>query len=107
VRFEVASEPPGATVTRDGAVLGITPLSLPVARQGSSPARVALALTLDGYEGAAVTAEGLEGTVPVRQVLSRRVVEAPQAVRPPPPAPPPKKKPTQTNPPGYKDDPYQ
>jgi serine/threonine-protein kinase len=107
VRFEVASEPPGATVTRDGAVLGITPLSLPVARQGSSPARVALGLTLDGYERASVTAEGLEGSVPVRQVLSKRA-EAPQVHRPPPPAvPAPKKKQTPTNPPGYKDDPYQ
>jgi serine/threonine-protein kinase len=111
VVFEVSSEPPGARVTRDGAPVGTTPLSLTVERSGAEAARVELLLSLEGYADAKVLAQGSAGRVPVSQVLQKRELPAPQAARPvPPPArrrpgPPP---PARTdNPPGYKDDPYQ
>ncbi|MCA2977771.1 MAG: serine/threonine protein kinase [Myxococcaceae bacterium] len=78
VTFAVDSEPPGATVTRDGQVLGTTPLSFTVERSGDAPATVELAFALEGYRSTTVVAEGLGGTVPLRPVLVRH---------PAPPAP--------------------
>lgn len=98
VRFEVSSEPPGASVTRDGAVVGTTPFTLTVARTDASPVQVELAFLLDGYQDATVVAQGLEGTVPVKQALTKKAVVA---------KPPKTKKPPKKDPDGYKDDPYQ
>lgn len=106
VTFDVTSEPSGATVIRGGTVVGTTPLALPVERTGDSPAQIELAFALDGYEGSTVVAQGIEGSVPVHQVLARKAA----AAVPPPVSKGPgnrKKPPKPEHPPGYKDDPYQ
>jgi hypothetical protein len=105
VLFDVQTEPPGATVTRDGNVLGQTPLAVKIIRDSDAPAQVELGLSLDGYEPATVMAQGMTGAVPVRQTLKKK---APT----PPPAPtkagkPPKPGKKDPNADGYKDDPYQ
>jgi serine/threonine protein kinase len=101
VTFAVDSEPPGATVMRDGAVVGTTPFSLSVARVGDTPASVELTFSLDGYQGTTMVAQGLNGTVPVRPTLTKKKTVAP--VKPKTPRTP--KTPKETDP-GYKDDPY-
>jgi serine/threonine protein kinase len=97
VVFEVTSQPAGATVSRDGKVLGTTPLSFTVERAGEAPAGATLAFSLDGYFDATQDVSGHEGTVAVSQSLKKK------------PAPKVGKRPkgNKKNPDGYKDDPYQ
>jgi serine/threonine-protein kinase len=101
VRFDIGSQPSGATVTRDGKPIGVTPFQLTVQRSGTQPVQVELAFSLEGYEPRSATAQGLDGVVTVNQPLTKQA-EAPRPnVRP-------IKKPKnpKTDPDGYKDDPY-
>jgi hypothetical protein len=100
VRFEIASEPSGATVTRDGVQIGVTPFQLTVPRVGAQPVQVELSFSLEGYEPRSATAQGLDGVVTVNQALSKKAEPRPQVK--------PLKKPKnpKTEPSGYKDDPY-
>ncbi len=102
VTFEVQTEPVGATVRRDGQLLGTSPLSFQVRRQGETPARAELEFELDGYEPATLVAQGTLGTVPVKQALKKKAAAPGPAPKPPRP-PGPVKAPGD----GYKDDPYQ
>lgn len=99
VQFDVASEPSGASVVRNGAVIGTTPFSFELTREGEAPAVAELTFALDGYQSMTVVAQGTDGPVPVKPTLTRKRV--PSAPRPPRPRPP---KPAT---PDYKDDPYQ
>ncbi|MFZ5443021.1 MAG: serine/threonine protein kinase [Myxococcota bacterium] len=103
VRFEIDSQPQGATVTRDGVQIGVTPFSLTLPRKDASPVQVELGFALDGYERTSVVAQGLDGLVTVSKVLTRsKPVEAPK-----PPVVRPTKKPKAPNDPnGFKEDPY-
>lgn len=108
VLFDITSEPAGATVLRGGRPLGRTPLRLPLPRFGAEPLTLDLTFSLEGYQTANLTALGLDGRVPVHQILSKRpapVSPPPQTTPKTPARPAPPKKPD--NPPGYKDDPYQ
>jgi len=109
VVFEVRSEPPGATVSTGGVVVGTTPLRFSQPRDGAGPARAELAFALDGYQDASLVVQGLDSPVPVTQALRRRsAVAGPTAPTRPAPARP--KKPVRGGaeaPAGYKDDPYQ
>ncbi len=92
ISFVVSSTPPGASVTRAGIVLGVSPLSftLPPGADGSAAAELTFAL--EGHQSVTVTAQGTAPeVVVVKQTLPRikKVVKRPN-----------------TNPPGYKDDPY-
>lgn len=100
VRFEIDTQPSGATVTRDGVQLGVTPLKIVVPRTGIEPVQVELAFSLEGYEPHSTTAQGLEGVVAVVAPLSQK----PEGVRPT--ARPGKKPPKKNEPAGYKEDPY-
>jgi serine/threonine-protein kinase len=102
VTFAVDSEPRGARVTTGSQQLGTTPFSFTVARTGAAPEAVQLDFALDGYVGVSAGAQGLEGTVPVRVVLTRRKAAPPPAPTRAAPRPRQKKQPE-----GYKDDPYQ
>jgi serine/threonine-protein kinase len=102
VVFDVDSEPQGATVTRDGQVVGTTPFSLTVARDSEAPARAELVFALDGYLGSTMVAQGSSGHVPVKPTLVKKKTGGTK-VRPKAPKDP--KNPTTDN--GYKDDPYQ
>jgi serine/threonine-protein kinase len=94
VSFVVMTTPAGASVTRDGLVLGVTPMSFTVAPGENGSASAELTFALDGYQPVTVTAQGTGPEVTVKQTLPRL-----------------KKQPTvikKTNrPTGYKDDPYQ
>jgi hypothetical protein len=100
VRFELASQPPGATVFRDGQAVGQTPFALTLPREGEAPVQAELRFALEGYEDATVIAQGLEGVVTVTKALEKKAVEPPKTpvTKKPPPGPQP--------PDGYKDDPY-
>jgi eukaryotic-like serine/threonine-protein kinase len=95
VKFKIDSDPQGATVTEGGKTLGETPLEFarPPGSDGTASAELVLAKT--GYENLSVTAAG-SGDVVVSQKLRKKA-----------PPPTPQKKKTNTNAPGYKDDPYQ
>lgn len=97
VTFDVQSDPPGATVTRNGEPVGVTPVTLILARTGEESARVELGFSLAGYQSTSLVVEGREGTVPVRQALKKKA-------GPPVTKLPGKKRDPQG---GYKDDPYQ
>jgi serine/threonine-protein kinase len=103
VTFEVDSEPPGATVTRDGAVVGTTPFALSLPRPGPDAVSVEFVFALEGYQGTTMVAQGLSGRVAVRPTLAKKKL-APPPVRPKTPKNP--KTPKDSDP-GYKDDPYQ
>lgn len=98
VRFDVTSEPPGATVSSGGAVLGTTPFSFTRERAAEAPVELELSFALDGYQPKVVQARGLEGAVTVAEALAKK-----STGKRPPKGP---KKPPEP-PPGYKDDPYQ
>ncbi len=49
VKFVVASEPPGATLSHDGKVLGVTPVSFNVPADAEGKAEAELKFTLKGY----------------------------------------------------------
>ena len=102
VVFDVESEPPGATVTQGGALLGTTPFSFSVWRSDEAPARAELAFALDGYQGTTVVAQGSTGHVPIKPALTKKKAVAPvkNVNRPKNPKNP-------NSDPGYKDDPYQ
>jgi serine/threonine-protein kinase len=100
VSFDVSSEPPGASVTRDGARVGVTPLVFELPVEGSAPATAEVTMTLDGYEPVTLRAQGSQGRVPVHQLLSKKKTPAPT------PGPVKKPKPESKHD-GYKDDPYQ
>ena len=97
VRFNIDSQPSGATVTRDGVPIGVTPFQLTLQRGGTTPVQVALAFTLEGYEPGSTIAQGLDGVVTVNQPLTRKADPGKTPGKP-------IKKPK--NPAGYKDDPY-
>lgn len=99
VRFDVSSEPAGATVSHGDEVLGITPFSFTRERAGDAALELELTFDLDGYQPHAVVAKGKDGTVTVAEALTKR-----PAGKKPPKGP---KKPPPDKPPGYKDDPYQ
>jgi len=89
--FHVSSVPPGAQVSSQGHVLGVTPFSFTVAGPEGERASAQLSFTLDGYTPVEMTASG-QGSVEVSQALSKK----PQV----------KIKPKGGQD-GYKDDPYQ
>jgi hypothetical protein len=99
VRFEIDSQPQGASVTRDGVSLGVTPLSFTLPRQDNAALQVELAFALEGYETQSVVAQGTD-VVTINQTLNRKPSVRPltRPTRKP-------KNPT-TEPNGYKDDPY-
>ncbi len=94
ISFVVSTIPPGASVTRDGITLGVTPLSFLLPPDKDNSASAALTLTLEGYQTVSLTAQGTGPEVVVNQTLQK--IKKP-AVKKPNPSPPP----------GYKDDPYQ
>jgi eukaryotic-like serine/threonine-protein kinase len=101
VNFTVSSSPLGATVTRDGAILGVTPLQLSVPKPEGASAMLTVQLSLDGYASTTLSAQGVGGEVPVSHAFKRLPKPTP-----PPTAP---KRPTQKKPEkpdGYKEDPY-
>jgi hypothetical protein len=102
VVFDVESEPPGATVTQGGALLGTTPFSFSVWRSDEAPARAELAFALDGYQGTTVVAQGSAGRVPIKPALTKK-----KAVTPVKNVNRPKNPKNPNSDPGYKDDPYQ
>ncbi|MBL8938611.1 MAG: serine/threonine protein kinase [Archangium sp.] len=102
VVFDIESEPAGATVTRDGAVVGTTPFALTMSRSDEAPARAELVFSLEGFVPTTMVAQGSSGHVPVKSTLTRKKPVTPN-VRPVKPKNP--KNPN--NDPGYKDDPYQ
>ena len=91
ISFSVQSSPSGANVTRDGVVLGLTPLTFTLPAGADHSASAELTLSLDGHQPVTVTAQGTGPEVVVKQTMPRL------------------KKTTakKNNPPGYKDDPYQ
>ncbi len=103
VRFEIDSEPRGATVTQAGRALGVTPFTLTLPRTSANPVQLELAYALDGYEPESIVAQGLDGVVTVSRTLNRRAEPTP-VKRPKPPKGTPKQ--PRDHPPGYKDDPY-
>ena len=103
VRFDIDSTPSGATVTRKGVQIGVTPFSLTLPRQGDEPVQVELAFALDGYEPGTVVVQGLDGVVKVERALNHKPDPAPRAVVRPTKKPPPTKTPKSD---GYKEDPY-
>jgi hypothetical protein len=97
VRFDIDSQPSGATVMRDGVQIGVTPFTFTLQREGTTPVQLALAFSLEGYEPGSVVAQGLDGVVKVSQPLTKKADSGKPQVKP-------IKKPK--NPAGYKDDPY-
>jgi len=100
VRFDVDSQPQGATVTRDGVQVGVTPLTFTLPHPESGTQQVELGFSLEGYEPASIVAQGNDGVVTVSKTLVKKA--APQ--KPPRPGKKPPKNPTDPN--GYKEDPY-
>ncbi|MEW6433412.1 MAG: serine/threonine-protein kinase [Myxococcota bacterium] len=99
VRFDVSSEPGGATVRHGDEVLGVTPFSFTREHAGDAALELELTFELDGYQPRAVVAKGRDGVVTVAESLTKK-----SAGKKPPKGP---KKPPPDKPPGYKDDPYQ
>jgi len=92
IAFVVSSSPAGASVTRSGIVLGVTPLSFTLPPGADRSASAELTLALEGYQSITLTAQGTGPEVVVKQTLAKL------------------KRPTvkkNSHPPGYKDDPYQ
>ena len=102
VRFDIDSQPSGATVMRDGVQIGVTPFRLTLPRTGPEALEIGLSFSLDGYEPRSATAKGLEGVVSVNPVLVKKV-DLPKAVFGKPIKKP---KNPKNDPAGYKDDPY-
>ena len=75
---EIASEPPGATVFREGQAVGLTPFALTLPREGEAPVQAELRFALEGYEEATVVAQGLEGVVTVTKALEKKAAEPPK-----------------------------
>ncbi len=71
--FELSSTPAGASVSRDGAVLGTTPLSIRQANPTSDNVTVSFQLSLEGYEAATVRGSGNSGVVPIRHSFVKHV----------------------------------
>ncbi|MFP2934753.1 PEGA domain-containing protein, partial [Pyxidicoccus sp. 3LG] len=72
VRFLIASEPSGASVTYRGKVLGPTPLNLEVSPEEDGRARAELTFTLDGYQRVTAVAEGEGVEARINQKLQPR-----------------------------------
>jgi serine/threonine-protein kinase len=102
VRFDIDSQPSGATVMRNGVQIGVTPFKLTLQRSGAEPVQVELAFSLEGYEPRSATAQGLDGVVSVNPALVKKA----DAVKPVPGKPIKKPKNPKNDPAGYKDDPY-
>jgi serine/threonine protein kinase len=92
ISFIVLSTPAGASVTREGQALGVTPLSFTLTPNDEHSASTELTFALEGYQSVTVTAQGTGPEIVVRQVLPRLKKTAAKK---------------NTHPPGYKDDPYQ
>jgi len=101
VRFDIDSQPSGATVTRNGVQIGVTPFSFTVQREGATPVQLALAFSLEGYEPGSVVAQGLDGVVKVSQPLTKKSESGKPQIKPIKKPKTPKNEPA-----GYKDDPY-
>ncbi len=102
VTFQVTSDPPGATVKKNGASMGITPLTFSIERTADAAATTELRFDLEGYESATVIAQGREGTIDVHRTLRKKPVEPPPVTEGSG-----KRNDTKAVPKGYKDDPYQ
>jgi serine/threonine-protein kinase len=98
VRFEVDSQPQGASVTRDGVAMGVTPLSFTLPHPEGAALQVELTFALDGYDSATLSAQGNDGVVTVSKTLTRKPTGKPVGKT--------KKPKNPTTDPGYKDDPY-
>ena len=92
ISFVVTTNPSGASVTRDGQVLGLTPLTFSLSPGENHSASAELTFALDGYQSVTVTAQGTGPEVFVKQTLPKLKKTG-------------IKKPL--HPPGYKEDPYQ
>ncbi len=101
VRFEVDSQPRGATVTRDGVAVGVTPFTFTLPHPESGTQQVELGFALEGYEPASIVAQGNEGVVTVSKALVKKPAPVKPTVRP---GKKPPKNPADPN--GYKEDPY-
>jgi serine/threonine-protein kinase len=106
VSFDITSSPPGATVTRAGVVLGVTPVSF----KADGPAQESFVVSLAGFLDQTVSGRAVMGAVPLTAVLekapSSSTTTPPGKTRPKGPKPP-KGDPKADTPSGYKDDPYQ
>lgn len=105
VELTVTSEPSGASVLRGKELLGRTPFSVALPREGADPLQLELTFSLEGYRSASRAVEGLGGPLRVHQALAR--TPTPSATRPRPAPSAPAKKPLPEPENGYKDDPYQ
>ncbi len=93
ISFSVSTNPSGASVTRAGIVIGVTPLSFALPPGPDHSASAELTFMLEGYQNVTVMAQGTGPEVVVKQTMPRLKKATVKKNTP--------------NPPGYKDDPYQ
>ncbi len=103
VSFDITSTPPGATVTRAGVVLGVTPVSY----KTDGPAQESFVVSLVGYLDQTVSGRAVMGAVPLTAVLEKAPSATPTPNGKPRPPKGPRPTPKPDTPSGYKDDPYQ
>ena len=70
ISFVVSTNPSGASVTRSGIVLGVTPLSFTLPPGADHSASAELTFALDGYQTVTVTAQGTGPEVSLNFVRS-------------------------------------
>ncbi len=104
IAFVVNTYPQGASVTKQGIVLGVTPLTFTLPPGPDKSASAELTFALEGYQSVTVVAQGSGPEVPVKQALQKVQQQTPKKT---PPGKKPNKDPKNDHPPGYKDDPYQ
>lgn len=99
IAFVVTTVPNGASVTKQGIVLGVTPLTFNLPPGADKSASAELTFALEGYQTVTMVAQGTGPEVVVKQPLQKLKKSTT----------PVKKNPKDNNnhPPGYKDDPYQ
>lgn len=93
VTFHIESTPPGATVTLDGAVLGVTPLDLERPAGPDGRTLLEVTLTKDGFSPVTATAGGSGARVDLLQRLQPLPPDEPPAAFAPRPTPPPRARP--------------